>query len=411
MTSLLSARRRAEEFAAVVDGHPRVAEPSPQVAELLGTVATLRGHEQVRPRPEFAADLRGRLMAEAATVLNPVNASLTLPVRQRGLRERRLVAAASAFVLIGGTAGMAAAAQSALPGQALYPVKRGIEQAQTGLSFSDAGKGHDLLNQANDRLEEVQLLLANGSGEPEVPATIDDFTVAANRGADLLMSSFQDNRDPATIVSLREFSAHGITQLSQLAHSAPPQVEDELAAAAVALTEIDARASSLCQSCASGLPSLQVPRILLTAADVQRALVNGRSADLDNSHPVVVDRRAVEQATGTSGGAASTAGAQPTAPAPNAAPDGSGTSGPALQLPSKEQVQKGQTDLGNLLGGTLNGTVGGTTGGTTGGTGGDTAGGTTGGTVGGTVGGLTDGLGGTLETLLPAPTQSPNLLP
>jgi hypothetical protein len=399
MTSLLSARKRAEEFATAVDGQARSAKHSAEVAGLLGTVATLRGHEQVQPRQEFVAELRERLLAEATTVLNPVNSSLALPVRQRGLRERRLVAAASAFVLIGGTAGMAAAAQSALPGQALYPVKRGIEQAQTGLSFSDAGKGHDLLNQANDRLEEVQGLLANGSSAPEVPATIDDFTVAANRGADLLMASFQDNRDPATIVSLREFTAHGVTELQQLARTAPPEADNELATAALALTEIDARASSLCQSCASGLPSLQVPQILLTAADVERALVKGRSADLDNSHPVVVDRGSVEKAAGASTGAGPTVAAGPTGPAVTAAPGGSSTSGPILPLTSKEQAQKGQTDLDKLLSGPIGGTLDGATGGSTTGP------------VGGTLDGTVGGLGGTLETLLPAPTQSPNLLP
>ena len=40
---------------------------------------------------------------------------------------------------------MAAAAQSALPGEALYPVKRGIEKAEAGLSLGSAGRGRDLL--------------------------------------------------------------------------------------------------------------------------------------------------------------------------------------------------------------------------------------------------------------------------
>ena len=35
---------------------------------------------------------------------------------------------------MGGTAGMASAAQESLPGQALYPVKRGLEKAAVTLS-------------------------------------------------------------------------------------------------------------------------------------------------------------------------------------------------------------------------------------------------------------------------------------
>ena len=111
-------------------------------------------------------------------MLVPSSAPLTLPVRQRGPRERRLVAAASVVVLFGGTASMAAAAQQALPGEALYPIKRGLEQAEAGLSVSTAGKGQDLLRQANDRLGEVEDLLATGSltAAPQVPGTLEDFT-------------------------------------------------------------------------------------------------------------------------------------------------------------------------------------------------------------------------------------------
>src|SRR5687768_3905821 len=104
MTSLLSAKKRAEEFAALVDG---AAEPSslrPELAELVGVVATLqresRAVEPVAPRPEFTASLRERLMAEAATSL-PQDTILTVPPRRRGTRERRLALAASSLVLVG----------------------------------------------------------------------------------------------------------------------------------------------------------------------------------------------------------------------------------------------------------------------------------------------------------------------
>ena len=166
------ARRSAEEFATAVDGDASgPTGRSREVADLLGVVSVLRAQAPVAPR-EFTRDLRDRLMAEAESLLTPANAALTLPTRTRGTRERRIAVAASVAVLVGGTATMATAAQSALPGDTLYPVKRGIELADAGLSLSPGGKGRDLLDQANDRLTEVEGLLASDSfqSEPRVPA-------------------------------------------------------------------------------------------------------------------------------------------------------------------------------------------------------------------------------------------------
>src|SRR5205085_11866776 len=126
-----------------------------------------------------------------------------LPPRRKG-RERRLAVAASAFVLVGGTAGMAAAAQDALPGDALYPIKRGIETAQTDLSRGQESKGQHLLDQAGSRLDEVQKMVAAGASGPEVEATLDDFADQASEGSQLLLGSYEDQGNPATVDQVRD---------------------------------------------------------------------------------------------------------------------------------------------------------------------------------------------------------------
>ena len=72
-------------------------------------------------------------MTAADTLLIPAEPRLAPVVPLHGTRasrnQRRISIAAAAFVIIGGTAGVAAAAESALPGSALYPIKRGIESA------------------------------------------------------------------------------------------------------------------------------------------------------------------------------------------------------------------------------------------------------------------------------------------
>lgn len=321
MTSLFQARRRAEEFAAAVDGQ---AEGRPAVDEelvrLLGLVDSLRGQGPVEPRPDFAADLRSRLMQEARTALRPETANLLLPTRERGRRERRLVAAASAFVLVGGTATMAAAASSSLPGEALYPVKRGIERAEAGLNFSDAGKGRDLLSQAADRLVEVEGLLSAESVQsvPRVPQTLAEFSASAAEGSALLFDAFRESGDPETIVAVRSFTTEGITTLEQLADRVPDDAQDELAAAALLLDEIDNEAAALCGGCASELPEVEVPGIFLARAEVDAALTRAAGIDLENSHPVVVPKGAVPAAPrpAPSAEATPTPGQSPAPPSP-----------------------------------------------------------------------------------------------
>lgn len=290
MTSLLTVRRRAEEFAAAVDGGASAGAHGVEVERLVGVVTVLRGQHDAGPRPEFADALRVRLMTEAEHVFTAENAGLTLPVRGRGTRERRLVAAASAVVLVGGTAGMAAAAQGALPGEALYPIKRGIERVEAGLSMSQAGKGRDLLDQAAGRLAEVEALLGKDSvqGTQQVPETLADFSTQASEGSALLLGSFQETGDPESVVRVRTFAAAGVTVLAELAGDVPPEAQDELAAAAGILRDIDEQATTVCSTCASGMPDLKVPGLILARTEVDRALGQVSSVDLDNTHPFVV---------------------------------------------------------------------------------------------------------------------------
>lgn len=398
MTSLLSARRRAEEFAAAVDGRPSEFGQRAGGADLVAVASLLREHAPVTPRPEFANDLRSRLMTEAGTALDPKTASLLLPVRKHGARERRLVAAASAVVLIGGTASLAAASQNALPGEMLYPVKRGIEQTEVRLSLSPAGKGRDLLDQANARLGEVEGLLSSEAvaGPARVPDTLTAFTTQAHEGADLLLDSFRETRDPESVRTVRTFAAESIATLESMADTVPAGAQDELAEAAVALGDIDKQASRVCPTCASGLQDLQLPGIFLARAEVDRAMQAAVPRQLDNSHPVVVDKLTVRQAQEAAeratrgdlaaGQAAGAPDAAPEASVPTAAPT------PDSLLPdgwprADRRPAPDSPDLTEAPGGVVEDLTDDLT------------------------EGLNGGLNGVVETLLPESGEQPKLLP
>jgi hypothetical protein len=348
MSTLFPTRRRAEEFSARVDGTGRqdLAVADPDTDRLVGLVSALRAHGSApsapAPRPEFAAQLRERLLAEAGTVLTPATAGLTLPSRPRGRRERRLAVAASVAVLLGGTAGVAAAAQQALPGEALYPLKRGIENVEVRLATSPSGRGQDLLDQATGRLDETGQLLDDGSATSgaQVPGTLDTFVDQARSGADLLLGSYQDSGDTEAVAEVRQFAADDLPVLAGLAQDAPPEVRSSIARAAQALTGIDHRADATCPTCAD-LPALRLPVVLRVAAEADRALAHIEGAHLDNSHPVVVDRLAPGSRPGRSGAAASggaTAGTgSPAGTVPEATGGGGTAAGPAA-TPAPEAI-------------------------------------------------------------------------
>jgi Domain of unknown function (DUF5667) len=271
MTSFLSARKRAEEFADAVDVvlgstvSDAVARPPSAVESLLDVVVALRATPVPAARPDFAATLRERLLAEAATALAPGPAPVPAPTRLPARRSRsqgRVVVAATALVAVGGTAGVATAAQQALPGDALYPVKRAIESAELRLSTSDTGRGRDLLQQASHRLEEVDGLLPEAAGSSQAATRLTDtlgaFADQAVSGSTLMLDAYREDRDTANVVEVRGFAAQSMATLTSLAESAPRDLVGDLADAASAMQQVDEAARVLCPGCGDAAP-LQVP--------------------------------------------------------------------------------------------------------------------------------------------------------
>ncbi|MEU2396011.1 DUF5667 domain-containing protein [Streptomyces sp. NPDC007369] len=65
-------------------------------------------------------------------------------------------------VAAGAFSGVAAASTDALPGDALYPVKRGMEDLKLGMADEDADRGELYLDQASNRLSEARRLMERG---------------------------------------------------------------------------------------------------------------------------------------------------------------------------------------------------------------------------------------------------------
>ncbi|MBA2717222.1 MAG: hypothetical protein H0U51_09265, partial [Propionibacteriales bacterium] len=260
MMSSASTRKRAEEFAAAVDG--RFVSVPDETRTFLALVEQLRDLDTPRPDRGFAVDLRARLVAAAQTELtsSPVDSPSTdrRSSRLEPRRRRIMSVAASVCIVAGSGVGAAAASQSALPGDALYPVKRVIERVELSIAGSSAERGQEYLESADTRLTEIQGLALTRPDDLETPALIgqalDEFSAQATAGADSLIRAYHRESSEQSIVDLREFTDESAAKLDVLGEAIPAEAHLELLAAAETLTSIDAAAREACPACSALAP-------------------------------------------------------------------------------------------------------------------------------------------------------------
>ncbi len=298
------AARRAEEFNTLVEGTSAGSSRDARYAEFVEIVAQLRDVAPVEPRPDFTLSLREELMVAADTLLLPSEDTqrLTLPPR-RTARDRRVAAVVGGLAIVGASTSLAVAAQSALPGEMLYPLKRVMENAETGIRMSDEAKGASLLSNATDRLDELSALSRTGGlGEgAAIASTLTTFSDQAMAASDLLLTDYAKTGDERSIEELRDFTATSMQTLAQLEALLPEEAHDELAYAAQVLGEIDAAASKACPSCAGGIG--QIPPVLMSAGQLAEPdVVIVRSPLLTGEEPKGGGKNGGKQGDGNKGG-------------------------------------------------------------------------------------------------------------
>ncbi len=132
-----------------------------EVADLVDLARALEAVAcQVRPSDEFRASSRRHLMMHMARSARQ-QASSSPSVADRARRWAARFAAGLGALTIAGAAAASASA-SALPGDALYPVKQITEAAALQLAPNDSARQDVLLHQADTRLDETARLLQQG---------------------------------------------------------------------------------------------------------------------------------------------------------------------------------------------------------------------------------------------------------
>ncbi|MFI7068324.1 DUF5667 domain-containing protein [Kribbella sp. NPDC050124] len=227
------------------------------------------------PRPEFSAELRHRLMEQAAaraatttpTMVRSspddsddppgsedVGASVTA-IRHRHGRRIRLVASTAALVLLGGGIGSAAAAQQAMPGDTLYGMKRSIENVSTNVSVGDDSRGRRDLEHAMTRLSEVRALAENGGDVGTINATLDDFSAQSRKGVSRLVASYQQDGDAGSITAVTAFITSARQALGELAPKLPAESLKSAVEALATIEQLAQHTTAACPKCEAPKPA------------------------------------------------------------------------------------------------------------------------------------------------------------
>ena len=227
-----------------------------EISELVACAEQICEAAVAEPSAQFRYALRDQLMTEAATILAPAGTRTARPHRPPvrtpsfGLR-RRLAGLTAAFVTAGGFVGLVGASAEALPGEMLYPVKRGVENVELAFHNDDPARGAYRLTQASERLAEARLLADDGSPQSSehVAGALDDFVAQANDGAGALFRAYGQSGSQQSITEVNDFSAAAAADLAQLSSKVPTDADESFQVAATTVSELVTRASRLCTSC------------------------------------------------------------------------------------------------------------------------------------------------------------------
>jgi hypothetical protein len=251
-------RRRAERFAQLLDEasggrrHHVRDRADEDLAELIAVSDHLIAVKpQVEVDPDFRTGLRAMLVAKAerdgigATAVEAPEPDFASETRPRFTGRRiRARGAVIVGVAVGAIAvsGMSAASENAMPGDALYGVKRSTERAQLALASSDVTRGQLFLDFARTRLAEAGAVRDESGGFARV---LDDMDGDTREGAKLLHGAAVQRRDATPLDAVDTFVSGQRQQITKMLDRLPATDRDRAVESLAVLDQVSQRSKAL----------------------------------------------------------------------------------------------------------------------------------------------------------------------
>lgn len=282
LSTLTPSGRRAERFAALLDGDAATDDAALAPLEQLARSLTALPLQRVAPDTEFRDALRQRLVA-VATVRpagSPAAESAGLGARTARFGHRSFAIATGAVAAVVAVAGVGIAASRSLPGDPFYGVKRSVQAAQLFATSGEVARGKEQLGFAANRLSEIAQLLDQPSalgpvvaGEPlaggaqvpvgELRQALNDMDAETLAGTRDLTLAFADAHDRAALLTLQSFATRQYDRLQALLPAFPVALQPRAEASLRLLAQIRARAAALLAdgACTGSCPGRHTDRL------------------------------------------------------------------------------------------------------------------------------------------------------
>jgi Domain of unknown function (DUF5667) len=326
------------------------------------------------PAPAFRAGLRTQLLERAPELLVPAPTDTEAPAtarvvlavdwgrRWRDLRRPIIAAAAVAtvfFILMGTSVWLS---KRALPGDALYGVKRASEDARISVTHGDAAKGKKYLQFASDRLAEISKLIgrstATGGSKPSsdrlsghiqdlVVSTLATLDQQARDGTTLLTKSAVATGDGAVLAPLGPWASTQQTGLTDIAGRLPSgRAKDATTSSLNLVQRVQTRVVLLSRSigcaCMSTVNSDDLGPLPCPVCPVQTTTTSSSAATSSTHKPQPSRKPSTTPSASPSGDGGGTQSSPPPPPVPPATPP----TEPPTSDPSSDPGDTCTTDCG-----------------------------------------------------------------
>jgi hypothetical protein len=181
------------------------------------------------PNENFRRNSKIRLLNRLRATQPPTRADKPREAKKERLAwlpARAFVTIFIAFLLVISTTGVAWASSDALPGDALYSVKRGVEELRLGITFSESGDAELLNDFTSERMDEIEALILAGRDE-DLTEALQNYEDMLNRLVNQVMENSQ-SEDQESLDQFESNLSHQMEVLERVQANVPEHVQAKM---------------------------------------------------------------------------------------------------------------------------------------------------------------------------------------